>query len=149
MLVRQAEQQSGLCRYGVASRDADAFEKACEQHVFAEALAKAKARGEIREADFASKVHSVLLEKTTMFSPEVLVNAGASLSSFLTTRDSSLCGHRSTSIAIMPQHGRRISLPHMLGSTCPAHGMALRKRWGSLTASVKKGAGCGIVHCNA
>ena len=66
-----------MCRYGVASRDADAFEKACEKHVFPEALKKAKASGELKDSDSASKVHSVLLEKTTMFSPEVLIKAGA------------------------------------------------------------------------
>ena len=60
----------------MGSKDADAFEKACEKHVFAEALAKAKARGELAEADYAKAVHSVLLEKTTMFSPEILLNAG-------------------------------------------------------------------------
>ena len=60
----------------MGSKNADAFEKACEKHVFAEALAKAKARGELAEADFAKALHSVLLEKTTMFSPEILLNAG-------------------------------------------------------------------------
>ncbi len=62
----------------MASKDADAFEKACEKDVFADPLDDAKATGEIRESDSATKVHSVLLEKTTMFSPEVLVNAGVS-----------------------------------------------------------------------
>ncbi len=76
LLMWKALRSPGLCRYGVASRDADKFEKACEKDIFAEALAEAKANGEIRESDSASKVHSVLLEKTTMFSPEALVNAG-------------------------------------------------------------------------
>ena len=61
----------------MSGRNADGFEKACEQHVYAEVIEKAIAAGELREEDVSSKVHKLLLGKTTMFSPEVLVNAGA------------------------------------------------------------------------
>ena len=69
----------------MAGCDADAFEEACEQHVFHEALSRAAASGELQDANRASKVHSVLLEKTTMFSPEVLITAGVAPPSFLST----------------------------------------------------------------
>ena len=77
MSVSQSLQIKVLCRYGVSGRDADGFERACEQHVYAEVIEKAIAAGELREEDVSSKVHNLLLGKTTMFSPEILVNAGA------------------------------------------------------------------------
>lgn len=64
------------CRYGVAGSDADGFERVAKEY-FRKALQTSIAEGTLTEADIDSKVHEVLLGKTTMFSPKLLIDAGA------------------------------------------------------------------------
>lgn len=63
--------------YGVPGSDADSFEAVVRQHVYKQAAAAAAAEGK-SEAEVAAAVHTALLGKTTMFSPELLLNAGLS-----------------------------------------------------------------------
>lgn len=61
--------------YGVPGSDADGFEAVVRQHVYSQAVAAARAAGK-SEAEVAAAVHTALLGKTTMFTPELLLDAG-------------------------------------------------------------------------
>lgn len=65
--------------YGVPGCHADGFEAVVKQHVYKQAVAAASTEGKA-EAEVAAAVHTALLGKTTMFSPELLLNAGLPLS---------------------------------------------------------------------
>ena len=66
-----------LCRYGVPGSDADGLEKVAEKKVFHQAIRNSGAEGLMRKSDAASETQRVLLGKTTMFSPKLLMDAGA------------------------------------------------------------------------
>ena len=66
-----------LCRYGVPGSDADGLEKVAEKKVFHQAIRNSVAEGLMRKSDAASETQRVLLGKTTMFSPKLLMDAGA------------------------------------------------------------------------
>ena len=113
-----------LCRYGVSGRDADGFERACEQHVYAEVIEKAIAAGELREEDASSKVHNLLLGKTTVFSPEILVNAGAPAWPLAFPPDQRLCampGSSCLSIGVPACHCHPIDCPESARFRQQAH----------------------------
>lgn len=61
--------------YGVPGSDADKFEAVVRQHVYNQAVAAACTEGK-SEAEVAAAVHAALLGKTTMFSPQLLLDAG-------------------------------------------------------------------------
>ena len=57
--------------------DADGLEKVAEKKVFHQAIRNSVAEGLMRKSDAASETQRVLLGKTTMFSPKLLMDAGA------------------------------------------------------------------------
>ena len=57
--------------------DADGLEKVAEKRVFHQAIRNSVAEGLMRKSDAASETQRVLLGKTTMFSPKLLMDAGA------------------------------------------------------------------------
>ncbi|CAK0750013.1 hypothetical protein CVIRNUC_001956 [Coccomyxa viridis] len=62
--------------YGVPGSDADGLEKVAEKKVFHQAIRNSVAEGLMRKSDAASETQRVLLGKTTMFSPKLLMDAG-------------------------------------------------------------------------
>ena len=59
------------------SSDADGLEKVAEKKVFHQAIRNSVAEGLMWKSDAASETQRVLLGKTTMFSPKLLMDAGA------------------------------------------------------------------------
>ena len=62
--------------YGVPGSHAEGFEAVVKKHVYSQAVAAAQQEGK-SEDDVAAAVHTALLGRTTMFSPKLLVEAGA------------------------------------------------------------------------
>ena len=75
-----------LGRYGVPASDADKLEDTVMERIYADALKELKSRERCPRDVLRRTAISTLLNKTTMFSPKVLLDAGAvQLSSKKTT----------------------------------------------------------------
>lgn len=77
MLSLLAQINMAAHRYGVPGVCADALEEVVQKRVYAQALREAVERG-ATEAELKRLTHNTLLFKTTMFSPKLLMDAGAS-----------------------------------------------------------------------
>ena len=67
------------CRYGVPAMDADKLEDVVMKRVYAAALKELRSRERCTEEYLRHTAIRTLLHKTTMFSPKVLLDAGADI----------------------------------------------------------------------